>query len=376
MNFIQGVAKPGTKRRKRDEISVGSPASVGQREVIIQNGIVDVDGAPTELFNDLQEFVNNSSIENIDEIDIDELVRNDIPDVLMGVNDAVSVVSDSSQSPDNQELARCMSPAQTYGSQTMSFISFNRGFIDQPPGAPPGAVPLPPGAAPPPPPPPGAAAPHGSSMVDLVATGDSPKSSIQIDYDSITYNRLTNISGSSVQNLTPKRMFPKGLSPRATPSMRRSLISSTESLESESNKSISTTSIISRINSLNRKRRDSAASENDSAYKSHDSFSSSINFHESSRNETPVASSDSLIPRKQDSDTEVDSDSKVSELTRKFGGASKKCIEKIKSKVSKSEEEKTVNLESKPGRNDCFPAFVFMLTPIAVVFLGGNKKYN
>merc|ERR1719474_1765437 len=207
-------------------------------------------------------------------------------------------------------------------------------------------------------------------MVDLEnATGDSPKPTIQMDYDSITYNRsYTSGPGSSVQNLTPKRMFPKALSPLGAPMMRQGRISSTDSLDSETNKSISTSSIISRINKLNSKRRDSATSENDSAYKSQESFSSSMILSDSTRNDTPIAKIDSLVPR-NNLDSDGDSDSKVSELTRKFGGASKKCIDKFKSKVTKSEEEKIVSLESKPGRNDCFPAFVFMLTPLAVVFL-------
>ena len=61
---------------------------------------------------------------------------------------------------------------------------------------------------------------------------------------------------------------------------------------------------------------------------------------------------------------------KVSELSKKFGGAKKKCMEKIKSKMIRTDDEKSM-LVSKQARGDCFPAFVFMLTPLVVVVLAG-----
>merc|ERR1719323_484707 len=90
--------------------------------------------------------------------------------------------------------------------------------------------------------------------------------------------------------------------------------------DSPSTDSLSTRSLITRINSLNKKHIESP-SDNDSAYKSQDSFSSSIFVADSGK--SPELSEEESKPN-------------ISELTRKFGGAKKKCIEikeKIKSKT-------------------------------------------
>merc|ERR1719499_820255 len=127
---------------------------------------------------------------------------------------------------------------------------------------------------------------------------------------------------------------------------------SSETVESDST-SISASNLISRINSLNKKRNNSGESDNDSAYKSQESFNTSNTEYCNLALSTPTQST---------------SDVDVSDLTRKFGGGAKKKLEKIRAKVSKKEEDRTV-LESKQSRGDCFPALVFMMTPIVVVIL-------
>ena len=128
-------------------------------------------------------------------------------------------------------------------------------------------------------------------------------------------------------------------------------------METDSKSSISTRSLIDRINNLNRsKHRSSLTSADDSAYKSQDSLCSSPPLSETGKND--------------ESDVE-DSKPKVLDLKNKFEGAKDKCMEKIKSKINKSDEEKQM-IHSKKA--DCFPAFVFMLTPIAVVALAGKPS--
>ena len=69
---------------------------------------------------------------------------------------------------------------------------------------------------------------------------------------------------------------------------------------------------------------------------------------------------------------EDEPDSKVSDLTRKFGGARKACLDKIKQKISKPEPDKSL-ADLRGERGDCFPALVFMLTPFAVIVLAGGR---
>ena len=297
----------------------------------MSNGNIQMLSEP-KLFNDLQD------------IDIDDLLRQDIPDVLQGVIgeasssiDSMSVQTDLTPSPDDQDLMRCLSPSGPA------------------PGCPPPS--RSPGPAP------GCPLPPGASQ-----------QSLQIDYDSLPPIFQ---HGSSVENLTPRRgqvSLLRSSSGKASPiknknqflgsleadsrSSSRSLLSSRSNdlAEADSPRPVTTKSLISRINSLNKKHSDSLTSDTDSAYKSGDSLCSSL------------ATGDSLKSPPDISDE--DSETKVSELSKKFGGAKKKCMEKIKSKMSKTDDEKSL-LVSKQTRGDCFPAFVFMLTPLVVVVLAG-----
>ena len=303
----------------------------------------DVTDGP--LFNELQNYVDN--IDNLENIDIDDLVRQDIPDVLMGVLETgvkEDAMSDHTPSPGTQEYRRCLSPSPSEHG---------------PPGCPP----------------PGAAASPG--------TLEEP--AIHLVYENlppyIPESKSTLAFGSRAQSLVPKASKPKavrlgrpplGGSPLNTNKefssldsfeedsnsvSAGSLMSRINSIESDSAKPVATRSLISRINNLNKKHHDSVSSDNDSAYKSQESFTSMSCTSESVKGSAELS--------------DEDPEPKVSELTRKFGGAKKKVVEKIKSKISKVDDEKTM-LDNKQSRGDCFPAFVFMLTPLAVVVLAGN----
>ena len=340
MHGISGIAKPGTKRRKREEGTLGSPEHNG-----LGNGNIQILDEP-QLFN-----------EHFENIDIDDLLRQDIPDVLQGVigealsMDSMSVEADLTPSPDDQDLMRCLSPSGPA------------------PGCPP---PMAMGQAP------GCPLPRGPPPGCPLPPRHLEQESLQIDYDSLPpiFN-----CGSSVENLTPKRgqvsLMRASSSNKGSPvknknhfssldtdrkASSRSLLSSQslDAADCESPKPVTTKSLISRINSLNKKHNDSlASSDADSAYKSQESFSSSSVTTDSTKSPSDFS--------------EEESELKVSELSKKFGGAKKKCIEKIKSKMNKTDEEKNMPV-SKQHRGDCFPAFVFMLTPIAVVVLAGKTR--
>lgn len=316
-----GVAKRGTKRRKKDTASVMSSPDINH-DVEMLNG-------DSPLYNDLENYVDPSV--DVNNLDIDEFLRQDIPDVLQ---DALSPGSDMTPSPDHQDLLRSLSPEAPY--------------LSQPPGcpAPSSARPLPPGCS----------APgyffDNEDMIGACYTDSSDKKpKIKLDYDSIP--------GSSVQDLTPKKSNKRSLfNPMSigspAPAIVKQEVEEVDCVETDSKSSISTRSLIDRINNLNRsKHRGSLASADDSAYKSQDSLCSSPPLSETGKND--------------ESDVE-DYKPKVLDLKNKFEGAKDKCMEKIKSKINKSDEEKQM-IHSKKA--DCFPAFVFMMTPIAVVALAG-----
>ena len=324
-----GVAKPGMKRRKRNEGSAALLGSPNQHnEDSMDNNSFDVsEGSP--ILQELHDFVDG--IDNID-----EFVKQDIPDVLMGV-----MGSDETPSPELQELQRCLSP--------------DASELLQPPGCPPPLLNLqPPGCPAPSGPPP------GSRFLETDEFDEPLYPSIHLDYENISDISDKYNSNSSVQNLTPRRKQLEllkrvsGFTDTSSPIMNKDdRIATADSPDTDS---ISTRSLITRINSLNKKHIESP-SDNDSAYKSQDSFSSSIFVSDSAK--SPELSEEESKPN-------------ISELTRKFGGAKKKCIEikeKIKSKTSKVDDIPTI----KQSRADCFPAFVFMLTPFAVVILAGNS---
>ena len=137
--------------------------------------------------------------------------------------------------------------------------------------------------------------------------------------------------GSQVQSLT-NRMRRRG----------GSQVSDT-SVESDS-KVVSSKSLISRLNKINKTSSREGSSSTDSAYKSERSLLSVADDEEN--------------------------DAKVSELTKMFGGAGKACVNRIKAKISKTDGDRSM-VEAKGTRGDCFPAVVFMLTPFAVIIFAG-----
>ena len=91
--------------------------------------------------------------EHFENIDIDDLLRQDIPDVLQGVIgeaisiDSMSVEADLTPSPDDQELMRCLSPSGPPPGCPPPLAMGPAPGCPRPRGPPPGC-PLPPGAAP------------------------------------------------------------------------------------------------------------------------------------------------------------------------------------------------------------------------------------
>ena len=298
-----GVTKPGTKRRRHQRDNDGrlivspemSPSDSSKSPTEVTDGRSD-------LYGEIQEFV-----DDLEDINIDDLVRHDIPDLiipsLMGVMDTAT---GDSPSPDHQTFERCLSPSPTSAAPRVRLSADGRYREECEPEC-------------------GAASPQ-----------------IQLDYDDIPAELLHSNSsppggargGSQVQSLT-SRLRRRGGSQV-----------SDSSLESET-KVVSSKSLISRLNMINKSSSREGSSSTDSAYKSEQSLQSVTDDEEN--------------------------DAKVSELTKRFGGARKACLNKIKTKISKTDSDRPM-VEAKGTRGDCFPAVVFMLTPFAVVILAGGKN--
>ena len=72
-----GVTKPGTKRRRRDNEGklISSPEMSPSDP---KNSSTDVTDGRSDLYGEIQEFV-----DDLDDINIDDLVRHDIPDLII-----------------------------------------------------------------------------------------------------------------------------------------------------------------------------------------------------------------------------------------------------------------------------------------------------
>jgi len=128
---------------------------------------------------------------------------------------------------------------------------------------------------------------------------------------------------------------------------------------------ISTLSLILRLNKVTKvESLTDSVNDEDSAYRSQESLLSN--------------SLDSLHPpslmkiaeknKVETSDTsDTERELKVLEITKKFGGAKRKYMEKLKSKMSKSESKS--KLEIRQDLADCFPALIYMITPFIVMIL-------
>ena len=275
-----GVTKPGTKRRRRDNEGrlISSP------EEAASHNSPDMTDGRGELYEEIQEYV-----DDLGNVDIDDLVRHDIPDVLLGVMET----GGDSPSPDHQSLARCLSPSPTSA-----------------PGA----------------------APRMRSLDSFDSADNEDKPQILFDYDKLS-DKLDESSrhsaglykgGSQVEQLTSR--------------LRRAGGSHASDSSADSDcKVLPSKSLISRLNKINK-----------------------------TSSQPPGLSSEAL---------ENESDQKVSELTKKFGGAKKACMDKIKHKISKQDPDKSLEAMRERGeRGDCFPALVFMFTPFVVIVLAGRNE--
>lgn len=433
-----GVAKPGTKRRKRDTMSSeGRNTSIGSPNSSLLSPNSVSGGSPysfvsedqQKLMEDISEFAPAGN--DLDDIDIDDLLRQEIPDVLRGVMHVEGLpmtlesVSESefdhsshapfahiqpirtqlSPSPDHLSFARCLSPSSPPGASAPSFSPLVKTDIS---------------------------ASYGSDLcyTDHVETASAmswnneteeipvrrqevsdarpmqmrmrlDKCSVEerktemilgnhlevletnhesIPKTSSLLSRINNLSpntklsseSSSLDNLATEKDKKSGQPIKAT-----SLISRINNLSSSFQKSediqiknepetkISTMSLISRLNKVT-KNEPSANSiqAGDSAYLSLDSVLS--NTLDSLGSVQMLSNVDKNEFETSDaSDTEREP--KVMEITKKFGGAKKKCMEKIRSKMSRSESKS--KLEIKQDLADCLPALIYILTPFIVMVL-------
>ena len=139
----------------------------------------------------------------------------------------------------------------------------------------------------------------------------------------------------------------------------------------ESDSKISTMSLISRLNKVTKPDISTTSLRDDDAA------------NISQESEVSITS-DSLISakmlnnvEKNENDTSDMSDGerepKVMEITKKFGGAKKKCIDKIRSKISKSESKN--KLEIKQDLADCLPALIYIMTPFLVMIVAAIMNF-
>ena len=288
-----GVTKPGTKRRRRDNEGklISSPETSPSHANNLSTDVTDGRGG---LYGEIQEFV-----DDLDDINIDDLVRH-VPDLIIpSLMGEMETATGDSPSPDHQTFERCLSPSPTSGaararlSQREIYVECNYTAVELPASSPP----------------------------------------LLLDYDNIPPGAAR--GGSQVQSLTDR--FRRRAGSQA----------SDTSVESDS-KTVSSKSLISRLNKINKTSSREGSSSTDSAYKSEQSLHSVTDDEEN--------------------------EAKVSELTKRFGGARKACLDKIKTKISKPDPDRSM-VEAKGTRGDCFPAVVFMLTPFAVIIFAGWKQF-
>ena len=433
-----GVAKPGTKRRKRDTMSSeGRNTSIGSPNSSLLSPNSVSGGSPysfvsedqQKLMEDISEFAPAGN--DLDDIDIDDLLRQEIPDVLRGVMHVeglpMTLESESesefdhsshapfahippmrtelSPSPDHLSFARCLSPSSPPGASAPSFSPLVKTDIS---------------------------ASCGSDLcyTDHVETASAmswnneteeipvrrqevsdakpmlmrmrlvKRSVEERKTDMILGNHLevletnhesipkTNSLLSRINNLSPNTKLSSessSLDNLATekdkkseqPIKAASLISRINHLSSSFQKSediqiknepeikISTMSLISRLNKVTKNEpSENSIQAGDSAYLSQESVS--FNALDSLGSGQILSNVDRKEFETSDaSDTEREP--KVMEITKKFGGAKKKCMEKIRSKMSRSESKS--KLEIKQDLADCLPALIYILTPFIVMVL-------
>jgi hypothetical protein len=398
-----GVAKPGQKRRKRDTIGSPNGSLLSPNSVPVESPNSFVSEDQKQFMEDINDFITTGN--DLNDFDIDVLLQQEIPDVLQGVMHveglpmSVECETESemdrsspvlspklmakrsrsrsglqlSPSPDHISFARCLSPSSPPGASAPSFSTFVKTDIS---------------------------ASYGSDLccIDNVETASALSWNLEAENVPIRQqevpnarpmqmqslnlvrcggqtaemklgNRLENLeTNPSVDNPTKERENDK----TEQPSKAISLMSRINNLSANFQKSedspvkrepetkLSTISLISRLNKVTKvESSPNPTQDEDAGYRSQDSLLSNtsmctMSFVEKNVTETSDAS-----------DTEREQ--KVMEITKKFGGAKKKCMEKIKSKISKSESRS--RLEIKKDLADCIPALIYILTPFLVVIL-------
>lgn len=401
-----GVAKPGTKRRKKDNlnISMESPNST------IESPTFGNAASPESVVSNEQQQLMDSIDDftaNIDEFLTQDVQDVHLPDVLqdvMAMEDNSLMIGEynieplaleciqRSPSPDHLSLARCLSPSSPPGMNSSSMSTLVKTDIS---------------------------ASFGSDLCNvdtdevILFNQDVPLDS-RVEKQSLTFVKSSVVelrgcdSDRNEMQLMPRPLEPKqkrivphlptmkfsscstslgSLISRKEekddqPVLTSSLISRINKLTSDSHKDsgddtdanerqekITTRSLISRINKITKPEvtTDAASNPNDSAYQSEESILSST------LDPGSVVCLTSKIEEKLEELSETEPELKVLEMTKKFGGAKRKCMQKIKSKISKNEPDNKMDLSK--DLSDCIPALIYIMTPFIVVFLAMICNY-
>jgi len=412
-----GVAKPGQKRRKKDTMSSdgrnpawspdGSLLSPNSAPVDSPSSFVSED--QQQLMEDINDFIATGN--DLNDFDIDVLLQHEIPDVLQGVMhvEGVPMSHESeteaevrpslnlssaplrslqlSPSPDHISFARCLSPSSPPGASAPSFSTLVRTDIS-------------------------ASCESDLCAIDNVENASALSWNLERDEVPVRRQEVPDAKPMQIQTLGSGQISESFLGsnleilesctvpvnttmgvnmndlPRYSNSRKEkdkgvqpikamSLMSRINNLSSNSQKSedcqdknqpetkISTMSLISRLNKVTKIQSSTdSLGDDDSAYRSQDSILSN-SLDSLGTSQVMSLAEKNKIETSDTSDTEREL--KVMEITKKFGGAKKKCMEKLKSKISKSDSRN--KLELKQNLADCFPAFIYLMTPIIVIIL-------
>jgi len=427
-----GVAKPGQKRRKKDTMSsegrntMGSPdgSLLSPSSVLVESPSSLVSEDQQQLMEDINDFIATGN--DLNDFDIDVLLQQEIPDVLQGVMhveglpmsveselesevppnlgfpvaQSYSSRSQLSPSPDHLSFARCLSPSSPPGAGAPSFSTLVKTDIS---------------------------ASYESDLccIDNVETASALSWNLEkeevptrgqevsdakqmqrrslkllgsdkgseknlgnhleiLEYQSkaptgpsTIISRINNLSQTT--KISNEKCGLKNSKREKCEQPNRSicLMSKIDNLSSDFPKSednsektepetkISTLSLISRLNKVTKiESSTDSIHDVDSAYRSQESLlSNSL--------DSLGPSSMTRLVKKNEIETSDTSDNerelKVLEITKKFGGAKRKCMEKLKSKMSKSESKN--KLEIRQDLADCFPALIYIITPVIVMFM-------
>eukprot|EP00092_Neocalanus_flemingeri_P022305 GFUD01024187.1.p1 GENE.GFUD01024187.1~~GFUD01024187.1.p1 ORF type:complete len:836 (+),score=195.53 GFUD01024187.1:63-2570(+) len=392
-----GVAKPGRKRRKRDtsstegqNISVGSPNSSQPSPSSFSGGspysIVSED--QQQLMEDIGEYVITGN--DLDDIDIDDLLHaNDLPDVLRGVikecpgermtppaeldhagpapglfNPVVGY--QLSPSPDHMSLARCLSPSSPPGANARTFnytdrsASYESDLCETDHQEATSML----------------SWPDKELLIKRQEIPDSPPTQMSrsvIEISEISLGNYVEDVEKKIQQPTKAMSLISRIN-NLSPNIKLSKVDSTlgnfdkdEKKEMEQPTNLfktdsiqakvapgSTMSLIHRLNKVAKQDLSTDLLEDDdSAYRSQESvFNIKADKTENGGFQ--------FMP-------ESEGEPKVMEITKIFGGAKQKCIDKMKSKMSKSESKR--KLAIKQDLADCFPAIIYILTPFLVMIV-------